>query len=69
MRTLTIMLACIALAGCGGNFQLYASAQEAASAECQSLGLMLGTAPFANCYEQSLARRQSAGNALVQSLP
>lgn len=59
MRILTIVLACIALSGCAGDgFQLYATAQEAASAECKSLGLMFGSPAFANCYEQSLARRQ-----------
>lgn len=55
LKILLPLATCLLLAGC-------ASMQEMAQKECIGLGMKLGTPEYANCYEQSLARRQSAIN-------
>lgn len=59
-KIILLVTLAVSLAGC-------ASPQELASKECASLGLRPGSPAFANCYEQSLQRRQSVINAAIIS--
>lgn len=59
MRQILILAAAaLVLAGCG-------TMEQAAQKECAGLSLQPGTPAFANCYEQSMARRQHTMDAII----
>lgn len=62
MRKIAVLaVTALLLSGC-------MSTDEIATRECQRLGLAPGTPPFANCFEQSLARQDAHTDAVLSRI-
>ena len=59
--TVILALAALVLSGCASSME------DQSKKECVGLGLKPGTPDYAGCWEQAMARRQSAINAATEA--
>ena len=59
--TVILVLAALVLSGCASSMK------DQSKKECVGLGLKPGTSDYAGCWEQAMARRQSAINAATEA--